>query len=389
MVDEDSRIQSCNPASLSDARLSARQGHRPAARHAAARTAARRPSSAASRTIWRRASAGSTGARSRSSRCHRDGHEFPVEISFSDMQIGGHRIFGAFIRDISQRVQQQQALQRSEERYRRIVQTAEEGIWMIDAATVTTFVNPKMASMLGYTAQEMLGHNLFEFMDERAAEQAHENVRRREQGIAEQHDFRLRRKDGSAVWTAMSTSAALRRAAARLRRCARDGHRHHRAPRRRRGLAPQRGALSIAVGAVGGLVLGARRGVPAHQGGGRAGLRRQRWAAPHHRPAPVGGGERGDGSRRPGTRPSRAARGARTLPRLRDHAPGSGRRAAHGQRQRRAGVRRGEPLHRLPRRRPRHHGTAPRPDPASRPGGAAARGAEDGGHRRARRRHRA
>ena len=139
---------------------------------------------------------------------HRDGREIPVEVAFSDMQIGGRRIFGAFLRDVSQRVQQQQALQRSEERYRRIVQTAEEGIWMIDAASVTTFVNPKMASMLGYTVQEMLGRPMYDFMDERACTTARENVRRREQGISEQHDFRLARKDGGDLWTAMSTSAA-------------------------------------------------------------------------------------------------------------------------------------------------------------------------------------
>jgi PAS domain S-box-containing protein len=137
---------------------------------------------------------------------HRDGREIPIEISFSDMQLDGHRIFAAFMRDVSQRVQQQQALQRSEERYRRIVQTAEEGIWMIDVQAVTTFVNPKMASMLGYEVAEMLGRAMYEFMDERARDEASDNMRRRAQGISEQHDFRLRRKDGSDLWTAMSTS---------------------------------------------------------------------------------------------------------------------------------------------------------------------------------------
>ena len=139
---------------------------------------------------------------------HRDGREIPVEISFSDMQIDGSRVFGAFMRDMTQRMQQQQALLRSEERYRRIVQTAEEGIWMIDAATITTFVNPKMASMLGYAADEMMGRSMYDFMDERAKADARENVRRREQGIAEQHDFRLTRRDGSDLWTAMSTSVS-------------------------------------------------------------------------------------------------------------------------------------------------------------------------------------
>ncbi len=139
---------------------------------------------------------------------HRDGREIPVEIAFSDMQMDGQRIFGAFMRDVTQRIEQRQALQRSEERYRSIVQTAEEGIWMIDADAVTTFVNPKMASMLGYTDAEMVGRSMYDFMDGRARDEALENVRRRAQGISEQHDFRLTRKDGSDLWTAMSTSAA-------------------------------------------------------------------------------------------------------------------------------------------------------------------------------------
>ena len=110
---------------------------------------------------------------------HRDGREIPVELSFSDMQMDGHRIFAAFMRDVTQRVQQQQALQRSEERYRRIVQTAEEGIWMIAADATTTFVNPKMARMLGYEAAEMLGRPMYDFMDERARADAEQNMRRR------------------------------------------------------------------------------------------------------------------------------------------------------------------------------------------------------------------
>ncbi len=45
------------------------------------------------------------------------------------------------------------ALERSEERFRRIVHTAEEGIWEIDANAHTSFVNPKMAQLLGYTIE--------------------------------------------------------------------------------------------------------------------------------------------------------------------------------------------------------------------------------------------
>ena len=43
-----------------------------------------------------------------------------------------------------------------EERFRRIVETAHEGVWTIDVAGVTTYVNGRMAGMLGYAPDEML-----------------------------------------------------------------------------------------------------------------------------------------------------------------------------------------------------------------------------------------
>ncbi len=98
------------------------------------------------------------------------------------------------------------ALRESEERYRRIVDTAEEGVLTVDPQERTTFVNPKMAQMLGYKVEEMIGKGLYDFMDAAARAETIEYVKRRKQGIAEQFDFRLRRKDGSALWTHVSTN---------------------------------------------------------------------------------------------------------------------------------------------------------------------------------------
>ncbi|WP_229495878.1 putative bifunctional diguanylate cyclase/phosphodiesterase [Massilia polaris] len=98
------------------------------------------------------------------------------------------------------------ALERSEERFRRIVHSAEEGIWEIDAQSVTTFVNPKMAAVLGYAIEEMLDRRLVDFMDEEGRAILERNIARRQQGIAERHEFKFLRKDGREVWTAMSTN---------------------------------------------------------------------------------------------------------------------------------------------------------------------------------------
>ncbi len=101
------------------------------------------------------------------------------------------------------------AMRESEERYRRIVETAEEGIWVIDAQSNTSFVNPKMAQMLGYTVAEMKGKSMFEFMDSEGKAIAQRNIERRRQGIEEQYDFKFLRRDGSELWTMISTKPIL------------------------------------------------------------------------------------------------------------------------------------------------------------------------------------
>ena len=98
------------------------------------------------------------------------------------------------------------ALERSEERFRRIVHSAEEGIWEIDGMSCTTFVNPKMADMLGYRIEAMLGRPLSEFMDDEGRALMERNIARRQQGVAERHEFKFLHRDGRAVWTTMATN---------------------------------------------------------------------------------------------------------------------------------------------------------------------------------------
>ena len=98
------------------------------------------------------------------------------------------------------------ALERSEERFRRIVHSAEEGIWEIDAQALTSFVNPKMAQMLGCRIEDMLGRPLAAFMDEEGRAILERNIARRQDGIAERHEFKFLRRDGSALWATLATN---------------------------------------------------------------------------------------------------------------------------------------------------------------------------------------
>ncbi|MCC6699519.1 MAG: PAS domain S-box protein [Candidatus Hydrogenedentes bacterium] len=87
---------------------------------------------------------------------HRDGHEFPVELSMTHVRIGDSHTFSAFIRDISERRAAERALQESEERFRILVEHAPEAIVVIDAETAL-FVdsNDNAQRMFGYSAEEM------------------------------------------------------------------------------------------------------------------------------------------------------------------------------------------------------------------------------------------
>ncbi|MEG4066008.1 PAS domain S-box protein [Microcoleus sp. Pol11C2] len=114
-----------------------------------------------------------------------------------------------FMKDITERKLTETALLESEFKYRQIVELAEEGIWVIDRNSLTTYVNHAMARMLGYSELEMFGRSLFDFMDERDKPQAIENIERRKQGIGEQHEFKFKTKDGKDIWTDMSTSPVM------------------------------------------------------------------------------------------------------------------------------------------------------------------------------------
>ncbi|OEZ84189.1 cyclic di-GMP phosphodiesterase Gmr [Janthinobacterium sp. HH104] len=98
------------------------------------------------------------------------------------------------------------ALERSEERFRRIVHSAEEGIWEIDAQALTSFVNPKMAHMLDCQIEDMLGQPLAAFMDEEGRAILERNIARRQDGIVERHEFKFLRRDGSTLWATLATN---------------------------------------------------------------------------------------------------------------------------------------------------------------------------------------
>jgi PAS domain S-box-containing protein/diguanylate cyclase (GGDEF)-like protein len=108
--------------------------------------------------------------------------------------------------DITDRKRASEAVRESEARYRHLIESTIEGVWVVDAEDKTVFVNRQMAEMLGYTPEEMQGQPLLAFLDEESLPLATAGSSRRRQGIQERQDFKFRRKDGSELWAIVSTN---------------------------------------------------------------------------------------------------------------------------------------------------------------------------------------
>jgi PAS domain S-box-containing protein len=141
----------------------------------------------------------------------KDGALYWHSTSISPVRDAGGRITG-FVgvqEDITEKRRLFEELAEREREYRRIVETATEGIWAVDADHRTTFVNERLAGMLGYTAAEMIGRPVTDFTDEDGRVIAERSRSRRRLGIREQQDFKLQRRDGSTFWVLMSTGPVL------------------------------------------------------------------------------------------------------------------------------------------------------------------------------------
>ena len=95
-------------------------------------------------------------------------------------------------------------LSRSEEQYRLIVETSNEGVWLIDADHHTRFVNPRMAQMLGYSVEEMMGTRSDDYLHPDERESYSRQLAQRHQLDAGCYESRLLRRDGTPVWVQVS-----------------------------------------------------------------------------------------------------------------------------------------------------------------------------------------
>ncbi len=105
-----------------------------------------------------------------------------------------------YFRNVTELIQTGEALRESEEKYRTIVETANEGIWITDTERKTILINQRMADMLGCTIEEMIGRAPSEFLDEDQERLALKVREKLKAGKGTHEEFKLHQKNGSILW---------------------------------------------------------------------------------------------------------------------------------------------------------------------------------------------
>ncbi len=111
------------------------------------------------------------------------------------------------VAETAERREAEEALKKSEEKFRSIVELANEGILQRDGSSRITYVNHKMAGMLGYSAEELLGRSLTDILFPEDLDEHQSRMAEREQGRGGRYECRLRHRDGSPRWVLVSATA--------------------------------------------------------------------------------------------------------------------------------------------------------------------------------------
>jgi PAS domain S-box-containing protein len=101
-------------------------------------------------------------------------------------------------------------LDHKKEFYRQIVETTNEGIWVIDGEGRTSYANQRMAEMLGCRLNELMGRSAFDFVfpEDRAKGETEFDLCKIDSG-GRQIQFRYRKNDGTELWALVSSSVLI------------------------------------------------------------------------------------------------------------------------------------------------------------------------------------
>ena len=136
----------------------------------------------------------------------KDGNEIPCEANCTLLRDKSGNLAGFIIveRDITERKRAEEALRESEERYRMLVETMNDGLAAQDIDGIFTYVNDRLCEMLGFSRDELIGVHLGELLDEVSRNKYKEEMSSRHRGERVPYEIEFTRKDGAKIITRVS-----------------------------------------------------------------------------------------------------------------------------------------------------------------------------------------
>ena len=125
------------------------------------------------------------------------GEEFPAESTISYVENNGKKFFTAILRDVTERKNAETALQESEERLRKIIETTSDGFWIVDTNGRFVDVNEAYCAMSGYTREEILSMSIPEIEALESDQDTAKHISHILQTGNDSFESRHRRKDGT------------------------------------------------------------------------------------------------------------------------------------------------------------------------------------------------
>lgn len=117
---------------------------------------------------------------------HKEGREFPIELSLATWITDGDRYYSGIIRDVSEREMMARELSHSQARLEAILRSANDAIVSIDGDGTVVLWNAHASELFGYSVGEMVGEPLTAIIPERFRDQHRDGIRR-VMGGGEQH----------------------------------------------------------------------------------------------------------------------------------------------------------------------------------------------------------